>query len=68
MKAKGVLKGKEIILDKDLGIEGEVEVDIELTLPEEVEKEAFGIWRGREDIRDSTEWVRKIREKEWQRY
>jgi len=68
MKAKGVLKGKEIILDKDLGIEGEVEVDIELTLPEELEKEIFGIWRGREDIRDSTEWVRKIREKEWQRY
>ena len=61
MKAKGVLKGKEIILEKDLGIEGEVEVDLELTLPEEVEKEVFGIWRGREDIRDSTGWVRKIR-------
>lgn len=68
MKAKGILKGKEIILEKDLGIEGEVEVDLELTLPEELEKEVFGIWRGREDIRDSTDWVRKIREKEWQRY
>mgnify|MGYP001611684434 CR=1 FL=1 len=25
MKTKGVLKGKEIVLEKDLGIEGEVE-------------------------------------------
>jgi hypothetical protein len=29
-------------------------------------KEAFiGMWRNREDLRDSTAWVRKSREREW---
>jgi len=28
--------------------------------------EAFiGIWRNREDLRDSTRWVRSLREREW---
>jgi hypothetical protein len=66
MRAKGFLKGKKIILDKDLGVEGEVEVEV--VLLNEVEEEAFGIWQGREDIRDSTAWVRMLREREWQRY
>lgn len=67
MKTRGILKGKEIVLEKDLGIEGEVEVELELTLPEELEKQVFGIWRGREDIKDSYGWVRMLREREWQR-
>jgi hypothetical protein len=25
----------------------------------------FGMWRDREDMRDSVEWVRRIRESEW---
>jgi hypothetical protein len=65
MRAKGILKGKNIILEKDLGVEGEVEV--ELMFLTEVEEEAFGIWQGREDIRDSIAWVRMLREREWQR-
>jgi hypothetical protein len=66
MRVKGMLRGKEIILEKDLGIEGEVEV--ELTLPDRVEEEMFGMWRGREDITDSTAWVRQLREREWRRF
>lgn len=66
IRTKGILKGKEIVLEKDLGIEGEVEV--ELTFLDEVEKEAFGIWQGRKDIKDSTTWIRSLREREWQRY
>jgi len=62
---KGVLRGKEIILERDLGIEGEVEVEV--TLLDRVEEEVFGIWRGREDIPDSTAWVRMLREREWRR-
>lgn len=66
MRTKGILKGKEIVLEKDLGIEGEVEV--ELTFLDEVEKEVFAIWQGRKDIKDSTTWIRSLREREWQRY
>lgn len=68
MKTKGVLRGKEIVLETDLGIETDVEVEVELTFPSEAEEEAFGIWQGREDIKDSTSWVRMLREREWQRY
>ena len=65
MWVKGMLRGKEIILENDLGIEGDVEV--ELTLLERVEEEVFGIWQGRDDITDSTAWVRMLREREWRR-
>jgi len=68
MKTRGILKGKEIVLEKDLGIAGEVEVELELTLLQEFEEEVFGIWRGREDIKDSSGWVRMLREREWQRW
>jgi hypothetical protein len=27
----------------------------------------IGMWQGREDIRDSTAWVRKLRSSEWER-
>ncbi|CAK0742816.1 hypothetical protein CCP4SC76_1240003 [Gammaproteobacteria bacterium] len=30
------------------------------------EEPAFGLWADREDMRDSTEWVRKLREREWE--
>jgi len=60
-----MLRGKEIILENDLGTEGEVEV--ELTLLDRVEEEVFGIWQGRDDITDSTAWVRMLREREWRR-
>jgi hypothetical protein len=66
MRMKGLLRGKEIVLERDLGIDGEVEV--ELTFLSEIEREVFGIWRGRDDIKDSTAWVRMLREREWQRY
>jgi hypothetical protein len=62
MRAKGILKRKKIILEEDLGIEGEVEVEV--TFLNKVEEEAFGIWQGREDIKDSTAWVRMLRERE----
>lgn len=64
MKVKGKLKGKEIILERDLGISNEVEVEI--YLPER-ETGAFGIWKDRDDIKSSIDWVRNLREKEWQR-
>ena len=67
MKAKGILKGKEIVLEKDLGIEGEIEVELDLILPQELEEEVFGIWRDREDIKDAVYWVRRLRDTEWQR-
>ena len=36
--------------------------------PTRLAKEAFiGIWRNREDLRDSTAWVRDLREHEWGR-
>ena len=64
MKIKGKLKGKEIILERDLGISNEVEVEIHFP---EGESEAFGIWKDRDDIKSSIDWVRNLREKEWQR-
>jgi uncharacterized protein YjaZ len=63
MRAKGILKGKKITLEDDLGIEGEVEVEV--TFRNEFGEEAFGIWEGREDIQDSTAWVKVLREREW---
>jgi hypothetical protein len=66
MRAKGILKGKKIILEDDLGINGEIEVEV--TFLNEFGEEAFGIWQGREDIKDSTAWVKILREREWQRY
>ena len=36
------------------------------TRPAKLSKEAFiGIWRNRKDMRDSTRWVRTLREREW---
>ena len=36
--------------------------------PTILKKEAFiGIWRNRADLRDSTQWVRNLREREWER-
>jgi hypothetical protein len=36
------------------------------TRPAKLSKEAFvGIWRNRKDMRDSTRWVRNLREREW---
>lgn len=32
-----------------------------------LEEPFFGMWRDREDLADSTEWVRRIREREWTR-
>ena len=33
---------------------------------EKIEEEAFlGMWKDREDMQDSTTWVRGIREREW---
>lgn len=35
----------------------------------ELKKEPFvGMWRGREELTDSTTWVRQLREKEWTGY
>jgi hypothetical protein len=65
MKVKGKLKGNEIILERDLGISNEVEVEIHFP---EGETEAFGIWKDRDDIKSSIDWVRNLREKEWQRW
>jgi hypothetical protein len=34
--------------------------------PSDLEKEEFfGMWRDREDMKDSSAWVRKVRETEW---
>jgi hypothetical protein len=66
MKLKGKLKGKEIILEEAPDISGEVDIEVEISFPGK-EMEAFGIWKDRTDIQISTEWVRNLREKEWQR-
>lgn len=65
MKVKGKLKGKEIILERDLGISDEIEVEVEVYFTEK--SEAFGIWKDRDDIKSSTDWVRSFRENEWLR-
>ncbi|PIU57309.1 MAG: hypothetical protein COS88_01520 [Chloroflexi bacterium CG07_land_8_20_14_0_80_51_10] len=67
MKVKGKLKGKELTLERELGIQGEVDVEVEISFPED-KVEAFGIWKDRDDIRDSIEWVRNLREKEWHQW
>jgi len=32
-----------------------------------VDEPFIGMWRGREDMRDSTAWVRDLRRREWER-
>jgi hypothetical protein len=66
MKVLGKLKGREIVLDEEIGIPGEVKVEVEISFPEEVK--VFGIWKDRKDIKSSTEWVRNLREREWRRW
>ncbi|NQE45309.1 hypothetical protein C5S31_04720 [ANME-1 cluster archaeon GoMg2] len=67
MKTWGKLRGKEIMLTEELGIPGEVEVEVEISFPKE-ETEVFGIWKDRKDIKSSIDWVRNLREKEWRRW
>ena len=31
------------------------------------EEPFIGMWRGREEMKDSTEWVRNLRRREWER-
>jgi hypothetical protein len=38
-----------------------------LEQPNDFEPIGFGMWKEREDMRDSTAWVRKLRETEWRR-
>ena len=67
MRTWGKLKGREIVLDEEIGISGEVEVEVEISFPKE-EVEVFGIWKDRKDIKSSIEWVRNLREREWRRW
>lgn len=32
-----------------------------------VDEPFIGMWRDREDLQDSTEWVRRLRQREWER-
>lgn len=34
---------------------------------DEFEPIGFGMWKDREEMKDSTQWVRKLRETEWHR-
>jgi len=38
------------------------------TKPDIAEEEAIGIWSDREDMKDSTAWVRETRRREWERH
>ena len=67
MKTWGKLRGREIMLTEELGIPGEVEVEVEISFPKE-EAEVFGIWKDRKDIKSSIDWVKNLREKEWRRW
>jgi len=45
---------------------------LEQSKPEEYTKEhfspvGFGMWKDREDMNDSAQWVRNLREREWKR-
>ncbi|MBC8520519.1 MAG: hypothetical protein H8D26_00790 [Methanomicrobia archaeon] len=60
MKTWGKLKGREIVLNEEIGIPGEVEVEVEISFPKE-EAEVFGIWKDRKDIKSSIDWVRNLR-------
>ena len=66
IKTWGKLRGREIVLNEELCILGEVEVEVEISFPKE-EAEVFGIWKDRKDIKSSIDWVRNLREKEWRR-
>lgn len=65
----GKLKGREIVLNEEIGLPGEVDVEVEIRftgVKEEVE--VFGIWKDRKGIKSSIDWVRNLREKEWRRW
>ncbi|MGB7532710.1 MAG: hypothetical protein WA977_07015 [Halobacteriota archaeon] len=69
MRTWGKLKGREIVLEEEMGISGEVEVEVEIRFPKVKEEvEVFGIWKDRKDIKSSIDWVRNMREKEWRRW
>lgn len=41
---------------------------VKTSAPGPLEKEAFvGLWKDREDLKDSSAWVRRVREGEWGR-
>lgn len=41
--------------------------NLNLEITENIDDESFiGIWKDREDMQNSHDWVRKIREQEWQ--
>jgi len=51
------LKGRYVKNNKD-------QQESPLAIP--IEKEAFvGIWKNREDLQDSSAWVKQIRESDW---
>jgi hypothetical protein len=65
-----------IVLPEDVP-PGPVEIVITVTSPtastrptlgDLLDSELFGIWREREDIDDSAEFARRLREKAWSRY
>ena len=69
MRTWGKLKGREIVLEEEMGISGEVDVEVEISFPKAKEEaEVFGIWKDRKDIKSSIDWVRNLREKEWRRW
>ena len=43
----------------------EAEVKAQPEQPDVETEEFFGIWRGREDLEDSSAWVRELRKEEW---
>lgn len=53
--------GKITLTDKDLP---KVKTDVEVILHEKQEiAEAFGMWKDRDEMKDSTEYVQKMRKK-----
>ena len=71
MVAKGIVRAGRIeLIEGTLPPEGstvEVELRVAAPPPEDPALPFFGIWRDREDLRDSRDYVSRLRDEQWRR-
>ena len=71
MVAKGIIRAGRIeLIEGTLPPEGstvEVELRVAAPPPEDPALVFFGIWRDREDLRDSRDYVSRLRDEQWRR-
>jgi hypothetical protein len=71
MVAKGIVRAGRIeVTEGTLPPEGstvEVELRVAAPPPEDPALAFFGIWRDRDDLRDSRDYVSRLRDEQWRR-